>query len=156
MFYFGCSSERANEERISLVGTDKEKNNIYKLNDTFYKELDDGLVKVDNVSNVSYLSTPINVPVDDKLKLKIKTKFNDYDFIGTLSNEFYKLEYLLYEKPYDKDSKLEDKLYYYILVKVLEGQYKIFHQLPPRKKIEKNEYIWVTYGHLNLGPLMLK
>ena len=94
-----------------------------------------------------------DLEIDNK---KIEKTVDKYSYIGKVFNDEYRLEYLLYEKEYDKDTKLEDKIYYYKLVKLIDGKYKTYYEIPPRNKIQKGEFIWITYGNVNLGPLMLR
>jgi hypothetical protein len=82
-------------------------------------------------------------------------KYKDYKYVGLLNNNYYHQEYILYEKPYEaEDKELEDKLYYYILVKIIGGVYTIMYELPPRNKILPQEYIWAAYGPFQIGPLI--
>jgi len=102
-----------------------------------------------------YYEIPTKVPVDlSTMKLKVLLNFNGYAYVGLLNNNFYNQEYILYEKPYELDKELEDKLFYYILVKIIEGKYTIMYELPPRNKIVPNEYIWASYGSFQIGPLI--
>jgi hypothetical protein len=80
--------------------------------------------------------------------------FDGYNYIGVLSNNHYNQEYLLYEKSYDFDDTMDDKLFYYILVKIINGKYTIMYELPPRLKILPEEYIWASYGSFQIGPLL--
>jgi hypothetical protein len=113
-----------------------------------------------NENRIELLETDIvNNKTNDKQvenKTVIENKVDNYTFVGKLVNEEYRLEYLLYEKPYDKDNKLDEKIYYYKLVKVIDGKYKTYYEIPPRNKIQKGEFIWITYGNINLGPLLLR
>ena len=146
-----------NSEFIKLIGTDISNNSIFILNDKYYNELDDSLV-LNNIiekNKIKFYDIPVNVPLDIKnLKLKVKLLFNNYNFIGVLGNNYYNLEYLLYEKPYELNN-LNNKYYYYIFVKIIEDKYKIIYELPPREKIEQKQSIWASYGSFSTGPLLL-
>jgi len=154
-----CNTDNCLEENkdvILLVGNDNDNNHIFKLNNTYYKLNNDNLVAINEKENdYSYLDTPKHIPIDLKaMKLKVKLSIDDYNYVGIVSNNFYHQEYLLYEKPYDHDNELENKLYYYKLIKIIDGIYKTIYDLPPRNKISSNEYIWVAYGPYQLGPLV--
>lgn len=144
-------------DQIMLVGNDKDNTHILKFKDTFYKVNDDKLVSIDEeeLKSITYLSIPTKVPVNlSNMTLKIKLTYNNYTYVGLLSNSFYNQEYILYEKPYDKDNELEYKLYYYILVKIIDNKYTVMYELPPRNKITLNEYVWASQGPFQIGPLL--
>jgi hypothetical protein len=144
-------------DQIMLVANDKDKQPIFKFKDTFYKLDEDKLVSIneDEVSSVTYLPIPTKVPVNlSNMTLKIKLNYNGYKYVGLLNNSFYNQEYILYEKPYDKDNELENKLYYYILVKIIDNKYTVMYDLPPRNKITLNEYVWASQGPFQIGPLL--
>jgi hypothetical protein len=152
---YNCPIDSKTDGSILLVGNDSNKNPIFKYNDMFYTLKDDVLVINENNDDLTYTELPTKVPIDlSKMKLKINLEFNGYKYVGLLNNNFYNQEYILYEKPYDEDNELEDKLFYYILVKIIEGKYTIMYELPPRPKILPNEYIWASYGSFQVGPLI--
>jgi len=151
-------------QNILLVGGDKDKNPIFKFKDNFYKLNNDTLIQTNIEStDIIYYDYPYKVPTDIKtMKLKVNytltnlgAKYKDYKYVGVLNNNYYHQEYILYEKPYEaEDKELEDKLYYYILVKIIGGVYTIMYELPPRNKILPQEYIWASYGPFQIGPLI--
>ena len=151
-------------QNILLVGGDKDKNPIFKYKDNFYKLNNDSLIQTNIESiDITYYDYPYKVPTDIKtMKLKVNytltdlgAKYKDYKYIGVLNNNYYHQEYILYEKSYEaEDKELEDKLYYYILVKIIGGVYTIMYELPPRNKILPQEYIWASYGSFQIGPLI--
>lgn len=144
-------------DQIMLVANNKVNEPIFKFKDTFYKLTNDKLVSIneDEVSSITYLPIPTRVPINlTDMTLKIKLTYNGYNYVGLLSNSFYNQEYILYEKPYDKDNELENKLYYYILVKIIDKKYTVMYDLPPRNKITLNEYVWASQGPFQIGPLL--
>jgi hypothetical protein len=153
---YNCPHGSKIEDQLLLVGNDSEKNVIFKYNNSLYKLENDTLILSDTDSKqLEYFENPIMVPFNlSTMKLKIKLEYNGYKYIGLLNNNFYNQEYILYEKPYDKDKELEDKLFYYILVKIIENKYTIMYELPPRNKILPNEHIWASYGAFQIGPLI--
>lgn len=139
---------------IYLVGTNSSKESIFKLDNKIYKTSDNKLI-LNNDDKITYYPSHIKVPIDLKdLTLKVKLELNDYKYIGTLTNSYYKQQYLLYEKPYDHDNELEENLFYYNLVKIINDKYITLFELPPRNKIILGETIWVGYGSLQVGPLV--
>jgi hypothetical protein len=156
-----CTSYNCNEsdveDQILLVGSDSKNNHIFKFKNNLYMAKEDNIVPIESTldKNINYLQVPTKVPVDLKnMKLKIKLNLDGYKFIGMLNNNFYNQEYILYEKPYEAEEQLEDKLYYYNLVKIIGNDYKVVYSLPPRAKILPNEYIWASYGSFQIGPLI--
>jgi len=150
---FDCKN---NNDQILLIGKDINNNNIFKYENQLYNINNEKLIlyKENDDNKVYYYNFPIKVPIDlSNMKIKIKMVYDDYNYIGILSNNYYNIEYLLYEKSYDLDDTMDDKLYYYILVKIIDNNYKIMYKLPPRTKILPEEYIWASYGSFQIGPL---
>lgn len=155
-YIYGCNSSR--NDMIEWIGIDENNNEIFKNEkDTFI--FNNGFLdKVENVnfSKIIKNDNTLSIPVlndKNKQKLKINLKFNDYTFCGYLTNNFYGLQYLVYIKPFTTYIE-QDQLYEYIVVKIINNEYKIMHKLPPRQKIENLETIWINYGPINLGPLV--
>jgi hypothetical protein len=170
-FYTNNKTDKINEDKndkddidnILLIGKYNGFDNSYlfKYNDKIYKNNDDDLIESSIMfNNFNYLKHPITIPFDKKTwKLKIKLVFNDYKYVGIISNKWYHQEYLLYEKEliddvYEKDS--HDKLYSYLLINIIDNEYKIIYDLPPREKIIQGQQIWFSYGSFQVGPLILK
>jgi len=153
---YNCPANTKIDEQLLLVADDLKKNHVFKYGNQLYKLKDDTLVLANiDSKELIYYEIPTKVPVDlSKMKLKVQLNFNGYNYVGLLNNNFYNQEYILYEKSYDKDNELEDKLFYYILVKIIEGKYTIMYELQPRNKILPNEYIWASYGAFQIGPLI--
>jgi hypothetical protein len=156
---FGCPSIRAKEEKqIEYVGKDKQDNKIFKFNNYLYTDNNNKLNKFQpNDEDITYFEEPIIVPVkhtDEHINIKVKLTLDGYDYKGILLNKYYHLEFLLYEKAFDKESSLDEKLYEYKLVKILDNQYKTLFTLPPRPKIKNEEAVWISYGSIQLGPLV--
>jgi hypothetical protein len=150
---FNC--QNYNKEEIFLVGKDPDDKHIFKYKENLYTIVDDKLILYNNNSNnIYYYEFPTKVPANlSNMTLKVKMVFNGYNYIGVLSNNHYNQEYLLYEKPYEFDD-MDDKLFYYILVKIINEKYIIMYELPPRTKILPEEYIWASYGSFQIGPLL--
>jgi len=152
---YNCPIDSSTDGHILLVATDSKKNPVFKYNDIFYTLKDNVLVINENSDDLTYTELPTKVPADiSKMKLKVNLDFNGYKYVGLLNNNFYNQEYILYEKQYNEDSELENKLYYYNLVKIIDGKYTTMYELPPRAKILPNEYIWASYGSFQIGPLI--
>jgi hypothetical protein len=152
-----CNSSNCQIEDnvILLIGKDSNNKYIFKYEEKLYSIIDDKIILYDDNNEIIYYTYPIKVPFNlSNMTLKIKINFNDYEYIGILNNNYYNQEYLLYEKPYDLNDKMEEKLYYYILVKIINNKYIIMYELPPRQKILPEENIWVSYGSFQLGPLL--
>ncbi len=157
-YIFGCNSSR--NDMIEWIGTDQNNNQIFKKDNKDLFVFNNGFLdKVENVNfskvtkNDYFLSIPTLLTEDNKTKLKIDLKFQDYLFCGYLTNNFYKLQYLVYKKPVTTMIE-NDQLYQYIAVKIINNEYKIMHKLPLRQKIEDQETVWINYGPFNLGPLV--
>jgi hypothetical protein len=156
---FGCSSIRSqNDNYMKYIGDDKDNNKIFKYENKIFKHNNNKFYNIiPNESEIKYLNESILVPVhyDNKnLNIKINFLYNDYNYVGIAANNYYHLEFLVYAKPYDGDSTLNDKLFEYIFIKIIDNEYKIYYKLPPRTKINKLEAIWISYGNYQLGPLV--
>lgn len=153
---YNCAFDAKIDEPLLLVANDVDKNPVFKYNSQLYKLDDDNLVLADiDSKELTYYEIPTKVPADlSKMKLKVLLNFNDYNYVGLLNNNFYNQEYILYEKPYDQDNELDNKLFYYKLVKIIEGKYTIMYELQPRNKILPNENVWASYGSFQIGPLI--
>jgi len=157
-YIYGCNSSR--NDMIEWIGTDENKNEIFKNENKDFFIFNNGFLnKVDNVNfskikkNDYALTIPTTKNDDNKTKLKVNLKFKDYTFCGYLTNNFYKLQFLVYKKPIITEIQ-NDKLYEYIVVKIINNEYKIMHKLPLRQNIENLETVWINYGPINLGPLI--
>jgi hypothetical protein len=153
---YNCKIDSTSND-ILLVGSDKDNNQYFKLNNDMYKLNNNNLIKLANANlkDINFYEYSTKVPFDlNNMKIKIKLFFNGFQFVGILTNKFYNQEYLTYEKQYDKDNELENKLFEYILIKIINNQYKIMYELPPREKITPNQSIWVSYGSFQIGPLL--
>jgi len=144
---------------ISIIGTNKDNNNIFKHQDNFYmlKNNDGTLVEVNiESSDINYYEYPLKILTDmNNMKLKVNLTYKDYNYVGVLNNNYYHQEYILYEKPYIvEDTELENKLYEYVLIKIIDGVYTVMYELPPRSKILPKEYIWASHGPFQIGPLI--
>jgi hypothetical protein len=151
---FTCNNDTISN-KILLIGKNSNNNHIFKLTDKLYTSDDDKLIIANDTKDLLYYDLPIKVPIDlANMTIKIKLTLDDFDYIGILSNNFYYQQYLLYQKPYGKDSELDYKLYYYKLVKIIDGKYIILYTLPPRAKIMPEESIWASVGSFQIGPLL--
>jgi hypothetical protein len=155
---FNCQNNNNQDQEILLVGKDSNDNHIFQHNNQLYTIINDKLVlhnDDDENNKILYFEYPTKVPANlSDLTLKVKMFFDGYNYVGVLSNNYYNQEYLLYEKPYKLDDTMDDKLYYYILVKILNGKYTKMFELQPRQKILPEEYIWASYGSFQIGPLL--
>lgn len=153
-----CNSLKCqnNDENVILIGKDKNDKHIFKHDNKLYNIVDDKLVLYnDNKDNISYYEYSTKIPANlSNMTLKVKMVFDGYNYIGVLNNKYYNQEYLLYEISYDLDDTMDDKLFYYILVKIINGKYTIMYKLPPRQKITPHEYIWASHGSFQIGPLL--
>jgi hypothetical protein len=135
---------------IYYIGIDKENNDILIYNDKYYKANKNSLIKID-LPEITYFSSKIEVPFNlEKFELKIELHYNDYNYIGLLTNSYYYLQYIVYEKLYDKNNI--DNLYSYLLVKKINNKYIVYFELQPRSKINQNDTILIY----DLGPMTLK
>ena len=157
-YIYGCNSSR--NDMIEWIGTDENKNEVFKNEKKDLFIYNNGFLnKIDNVNfskikkNDYSLSIPTTINIDNKTKLKINLKFEDYTFCGYLTNNFYKIQFLVYKKPIITEIQ-NDQLYEYIALKIINNKYKIIHKLPFRQKIQNLETIWINYGPINLGPLI--
>jgi hypothetical protein len=121
------------------------------------KNNDGTLVEVNiESSDINYYEYPLKILTDmNNMKLKVNLTYKDYNYVGVLNNNYYHQEYILYEKPYIvEDTELENKLYEYVLIKIIDGVYTVMYELPPRSKILPKEYIWASHGPFQIGPLI--
>jgi len=156
-YIFGCNSSR--NDMIEWIGTDYNKNEIFKdYKDNFFIFNNGFLSKIDNINTKKFnkndysLSIPV-METDDKIKLKIDLKYKDYIFYGYLTNNYYKIQYLVYEKPIITEIE-NNELFEYLAIKIIDNKYKVMHRFPLRSKIDNLETIWINYGPISLGPLV--
>jgi hypothetical protein len=150
-YLYGCNSSR--NDMIEWIGSDNNNNQIFTNNSDYFMFNNGFLNKIDNINKDKIIKNNdiISIPFtnkDDKLKLKLDLKYQDYNFVGYLINNFYNIKYLLYGKIID------NTLYEYIVIKIIDNDYKVLHKLPLRSKIENIETIWIDYGPIMLGPLV--
>jgi hypothetical protein len=157
-YIYGCNSSR--NDMIEWIGTDENKNEIFKNENKDLFIFNNGFLnKVDNINfskikkYTNSLSIPTIITDDNKTQLKINLKYKDYTFCGYLTNNFYRLQFLVYKKPITTEIQ-NDKLYEYIVVKIINNEYKIMHKLPLRQNIQNLETLWINYGPISLGPLI--
>lgn len=156
-YIFGCNSARTNYTTINFIGNDELNNPIFTTNNTFYSVNNDNIIYkiTPKIDTITKHENPISIPVflkDNNLTLKILLNFNEHNFIGYLSNNYYNITYLVYYKKLVESLNF-DEMYEYILVQVNNNdEYIINHTLLPRTKINNNENIWIKYGMINLGP----
>ena len=148
-YLYGCTSSR--NDMIDWIGVDDDNNQIFTNNSNYFIFNNGFLDKIENI-NKNKISIPV-INKDNKLKLKLNLKYKDSNFIGYLTNNYYHIQYLLYEKLINTEINI-DKLYEYSVIKLIENKYQIMHKLPLRSKIEDTEHVWITYGSINLGPLI--
>ena len=157
-YLYGCNSSR--NDMIEWIGTDENKNEVFTdktnqifvFNNGFLDKVDD--INFSKIKKNDYLLSIPTIINNNKKELKINLKFKDYTFYGYLTNNFYKLQFLIYQKPI-KTEISNDELYEYIAVKIINNEYKLMHKLALRSKIENLETIWINYGPISLGPLVL-
>jgi hypothetical protein len=138
-----------NNNIIDYVGIDKNNNDILIFNNEYYKANKTKLVKILS-PDITYFPLKIEVPINlEKFELKIDLHYNDYNFIGLLTNFYYHLQYITYEKLYNKNNV--ENLYSYLLVKKIDNKYIIYFTLQHRSKINKNDTILIY----DLGPMTL-
>jgi hypothetical protein len=155
-YLYGCNSSR--NDMIEWIGTDYDNNQIFTDNTDYFMFKNGFLNKLDKINQTKINKNHhiISIPVyneNDKLKLKLDLTYKDYRFVGYLTNNFYRIKYLVYEKLINTEIE-NNKLYEYIAIKIIEKQYKIIHKLPLRGKIDNMETIWIIYGPIVLGPLL--
>jgi len=155
-YLYGCNSSR--NDMIEWIGTDYDNNQIFTDNTDYFMFKNGFLNKLDKINQTKINKNHhiISIPVyneNDKLKLKLDLTYKDYRFVGYLTNNFYRIKYLVYEKLINTEIE-NNKLYEYIAIKIIEKQYKIIHKLPLRGKIDNMETIWINYGPIVLGPLL--
>jgi len=159
---YNCKLDKNN---VLVVGNDSNNNPVFKYKDNFYKLDDNNKLIEYNIepSNIEYYNYSPKILTDiSSMKIKFNysleklgKEYKDFKYIGILNNNYYHQEYILYEKLYEAENKeLENKLYYYVLIKIINEVYTIMYELPPRNKILPKEYIWASYGSFQIGPLI--
>lgn len=155
-YLYGCNASR--NDMIEWIGVDSSNNNILTDNINYFSYNNGQLDKIEKYdkNNITMNKNVINIPIineDNNIKLKVNLMYLDYVFNGYLTNNYYNIQYLVYIKPINTDIE-NDLLYSYIAVKIIEKEYKIIHKIPPRQKIENLEIVWISYGSIQLGPLI--
>lgn len=139
-----------NNNIIDYIGIDDNNNDILTYNNEYYKANKTNLIKIIS-PKIKYFPLKIQVPFNlENFELKIELHYNDYNFVGLLTNPYYHLQYITYEKLYDKNDI--ENLYSYLLVKKINNEYIIYFTLQPRTKINKNDTILIY----DLGPMTLE
>jgi hypothetical protein len=141
------------------IGTDENDNKIFQFKGKMFKMNENNVLEVNEPKKINYKTIPVRLPITvtaKTIKSKFPLKYNEYKFTGLVSNEYYKQFFVLYEKEFiDLEMKeMVDKLYSYILVKNIDGQLKIIHNIPPRTRVKPGDNIYFSYGNLQLGPLV--
>lgn len=99
---------------------------------------------------------PSEIEVDKKI----------YKILGFAMNRYYDQYYLLYENEVEdkvKDPEVANdlkyltyKLYSYALVKMHDNVPKVMHRVGPREKIKVNDFVYLSLGVFQLGPMQIK
>lgn len=85
---------------------------------------------------------------------------NNYTLLGLAVNEYYNQYYLIYENQLQLKQQekklLNNKLYQYMLVKIIDEKPNIIHRFSPRTKINIRDVTYLAQGPLQLGPFFIK
>lgn len=138
------------------IGEDESGLSIYKYNGNTYTVKMDELKEIKDPVMRKTHSSPIRIPAvitSKKIKSEVPLKFQDYKYRGVVANKDYKQYYILYEKEYDNQHIEENKMYYYVLVKRIDNEFQIVHDMPPRVKVEEGDSIYFSFGNFQIGPL---
>jgi hypothetical protein len=84
---------------------------------------------------------------DENKKVEINENFN------SIYGDIYVKPPLV---PVNETKFLINKIYEYVLVKMENKLPKIMHRVGPRKKINLNDIVYLSYGSFELGPLTIK
>ena len=149
-------SIRSNDDMIYHIGTDNIEP-IYKYKNKIYRLINGDMFKPFDPWKIEYIAEPHRIPVTitaNNIKAKYPMHMDDFNFRGLVANKYYKQYYILYDKEYPNNS-MENKTYEYKLVKKIDDEYKIIHNIPPRDQIVNGDTIYFSYGVFRLGPLYL-
>jgi hypothetical protein len=154
-YLFGCNSNQTQFTTINFIGYDNIDNPLFVSNTKFYLLKNNIIYKIKpNLKTAKLNNYKITVPVfldtNKNIILKIKLKFDNYDFCGYLTNNYYHFNFLVY---YKLINNYLENLYEYILININKNdEYIVKYTLPERTLIYYGENIWINYGIINLGP----
>jgi hypothetical protein len=96
---------------------------------------------------------------------EIEVEKKIYKILGFAINQYYEQYYLIYE--HEVNDKVKDpevandlkylnfKLYSYALVKIHNNVPQVMHKVGPREKIKINDFVYLSLGVFQLGPLKI-
>jgi hypothetical protein len=80
----------------------------------------------------------------------------DWVRFGVASNKYYNIYFIIYEKEAYYEPKMHsNKLYEYVLAKIVEDKLMIMQVMQPRGKITMGEYVSFTFGVSQLNFLLV-
>jgi hypothetical protein len=141
------------------IGHDEDNNKVFQFKGKMFKLNEDNELELNEPKKINYKEVPLKLPIEiteDKIKSKIPLKYNDYKFVGLLTNTFYKQYYILYEKEFEEDKTMKnfkEKLFQYILAKRKNGNIEEIHNIPARTRVKAGDNIYFSFGNFQLGPL---
>jgi hypothetical protein len=82
---------------------------------------------------------------------------NDYKMFGLASNKYYNIYFIVYEREvyFDEPNIYNNKLYEYILVKLVNNKLQIMHSMQPRTRIVMGDYVSFNFGVSQLNFLLV-
>jgi len=132
-----------------------------------------GLLEDRQLYNGKFFNGYTNKSIKQEMKTpqEMKHPMNEYDFppkilryegfdwnrIGVASNKYYNIYFIIYEKETFVDEGIEynNKLYEYLLVKIVDKKLQIMQIMQPRGKITMGEYVSFTFGVSQLNFLLV-
>ena len=82
---------------------------------------------------------------------------NDYKMFGLASNKYYNIYFIVYEREvyFDEPNIYNNKLYEYVLVKLVNNKLQIMHSMQPRTRIVMGDYVSFNFGVSQLNFLLV-
>jgi len=82
---------------------------------------------------------------------------NDYKIFGLASNKYYNIYFIVYEREvyFDEPNIYNNKLYEYVLVKLVNNKLQIMHSMQPRTHIVMGDYVSFNFGVSQLNFLLV-
>lgn len=149
------SSSKSVSEEVYEIGMDVDTEEpVFSYDNRTYRLSKNDEFEPYQPKQVKY-SVSVKIPsviTSKSIKSKVPLTFDGHKFKGVVSNTFYKQYYILYEKEYQNYER-QERLYKYLLVKNVEGTFKVLYEIPPRPKVEMGDTMYFSYGNFQLGPL---
>ena len=147
---------------IYLVYFNRNKHTYFTNTDNYYEFKnntnhdsfnDEDMGKYRNNNLIEIKKPEININTNPTLTTNFTQIIHEketYYLLGKAINEYYNINYLIYESPVKYNS-----VYNYLLVSIIDNKQIIKHTINLRDKININDTIYLSENTFQLGPLLI-